>query len=116
MRRRYYATVDRQRRGPAQIKRAGTVGAVAGDVTAGGATAQVQRGLRIVHRRDGKRRRRRRTPGRGGRTGQPVPDDPGATATAAAVAVAFGREINREGRDGMVLLKGAAASIGRYHN
>lgn len=45
-----------------------------------------------------------------------MPDDPGATATAAAVAVAFGREINREGRDGMVLLKGAAASIGRYHN
>lgn len=46
-------------------------------------------------------------------------DSPRATAAAgaAAVAGAFGREINREGRDGgMVLLVEAAATIGRYHN
>lgn len=111
-RRRYHASVDGQRRGTAaQVERAGTVGAVAGDVTAGGATAQIQRRLRVVHRRDGQRRGRRRTSGRGRRAGQAVSDNPRA-------AVAFDREINREGRDGggsgMVLL--LATIIGRYHN
>lgn len=106
MRRRYHASVDGQRRGTAQVERAGTVGAVAGDVTAGGTTAQIQRRLRVVHRRDGQRRRGRRTSGRGRRASQAVSDNPR--------GAAFAREINREGRDGgMVLL---LATIGRYHN
>lgn len=116
MRRCYHASVDGQRRRPAKVERAGAAGAVAGDVTASRTAAQIQRRLRIVHRRNGKGRRGRRTTGRRRRTGQPV--------TAAATAAAFGREINREGRDGMVLLVDAAtaddaiatATIGRYHN
>lgn len=58
----------------AQIERAGTVGAEAGDVAARRGTAtQVERGLAVVHGGDRQRggRRRGRTAGRGGR-GRPA--------------------------------------------